>query len=164
MINRAKTIAVAAHGNQSYGAFPYVVHLAAVEEVISRFGLGHTVEFRAAAWLHDVLEDTGLTRDAIEMEFGPNVANLVWAVTDGEGANRAERKAAVYPKIRRIDGAIYIKLADRIANVEAGGKVDMYRKEQKTFKDELYQNPGPPPALAMWEHLDNLLINSDTNL
>ena len=164
MINRAKTIALAAHGTQTYGAFPYVVHLAAVEEVVSRFGFGHDDEIRAAAWLHDILEDTVFVKETLEMEFGERVANMVWAVTDGEGANRKERKAAVYPKIRANGHALVIKLADRIANVEAGGKVEMYRKEQPTFKGELYFDNQSPELQAMWDHLDRILINHDTPL
>lgn len=162
MINRAKTIALTAHGNQTYGAFPYVVHLAAVEEIISRFGFG-TIELRSAAWLHDILEDTALTKETVRMEFGSHVADLVHAVTDGKGATRAERKAEVYVKIR-LEGrdALILKLADRIANVEAGGKVAMYRKEHEKFKNELYN--ASPEIQPMWDHLDNLLITKDTTL
>jgi (p)ppGpp synthase/HD superfamily hydrolase len=166
MINRAKTIAIAAHSGQSYGPFPYSIHLAAVEEVISRFGFGHLVSLRAAAWLHDVLEDTDLNIETLRMEFGTRVAEAVFAVTDGEGDNRKERKAKVYAKIRQNgDDALIIKLADRIANVEAGGKVDMYRKEHGTFKNELYvTNTFNDAIIDMWAHLDSLLISHDTNL
>jgi (p)ppGpp synthase/HD superfamily hydrolase len=166
MINRAKTIAIAAHSGQTYGAFPYSIHLAAVEEVISRFGFGHDTELRAAAWLHDVLEDTDLNIETLRMEFGDRVAEAVFAVTDGEGANRKERKAQVYAKIRANgDDALIVKLADRIANVEAGGKVDMYRKEQDTFNNELYTiNTFNGKIVDMWNHLYNLLINDDTSL
>lgn len=164
MINRAKTIALAAHGNQNYGAFPYVVHLAAVEEVISRFGF-KDVELRAGAWLHDIIEDTAFTIETVRVEFGDRVAEMVWAVTDGEGANRKERKAAVYPKIRKNGAdAIILKVADRIANVEAGGKVDMYRKEQNTFRNEIWLLFNDARIQDMWDHLDSLLINHDTAL
>lgn len=168
MINRAKTIAIAAHSGQTYGPFPYSVHLGAVEEVISRFGFGHDVELRAAAWLHDVLEDTDLNIETLRMEFGDRVAEAVFAVTDGEGANRKERKAQVYKKIRQNgNDALIVKLADRIANVEAGGKVDMYRKEHETFGNELRtanSYDSDQRLQAMWNHLDSLLINHDTTL
>ena len=38
----------------------------------------------AAAWLHDVVEDTPSTHADIEREFGPRVAELVHAMTDVE--------------------------------------------------------------------------------
>ena len=53
----------------------------------------------AAAWLHDTIEDTSVTREDIVAHFGDEVAALVWAVT-GEGATRSERNQSAYAKIR----------------------------------------------------------------
>jgi hypothetical protein len=54
--------------------------------------------------------------------------------------------------------AIILKLADRIANIEHGGKIDMYRKEQIDFKGSLFLST-PLDARVMWDYLDNLLKN-----
>ena len=51
--------------------------------------------------------------------------------------------------------AITIKLADRIANIEHGGKIDMYAKEHKTFKHILFIRGHD--TLEMWDHLEQLL-------
>jgi hypothetical protein len=47
-------------------------------------------------------------------------------------------------------------LADRIANIEHGGKVDMYAEEYQQFKGVLFLNT-PVHAKIMWGHLEKLL-------
>lgn len=80
------------------------------------------------------------------------MANIVDAVSDPPGASRAARKAAAYPRIAGREGAVIVKLADRIANVEAGGPmVDRYRAEQDGFRAVL-RSDGV--ADEMWRALD----------
>jgi (p)ppGpp synthase/HD superfamily hydrolase len=157
----AKFFAVIKHGNQQYsGCLPYSHHLAAVESVLRRFG--ETSErMLTAAWLHDVVEDTGTKLKEISEFFGDDVAELVGAVTNEPGPNRKVRNALTYPKIRDASpSALILKLADRIANVEQGGKlVDMYRKEYVDFRRALIPDrmvAGSSMDL-MWKHLDGLM-------
>jgi (p)ppGpp synthase/HD superfamily hydrolase len=154
----AKYYATIKHGDQKYGNLPYTHHLAAVEAVLRRFGVDalFAEEMLEAAWLHDVVEDSGTKIKEIEELFGHPVARLVAAVTNEPGKNRTEKAAYTYPKIREAGAnAVRLKLADRIANVENGGKlVEMYRKEYDSFRRGLYtagQNED------MWKHLDSLL-------
>ena len=130
----ARDFAVERHGAQRYGDHPYVVHLAAVRAVLRDFALAG--DLGVAAWLHDSVEDTATTRDEIEQRFGPAVAALVWAVT-GTGENRKARNQSAYDKIRQHPAAATLKLADRIANVEASAtapaKLEMYRREWPGF-------------------------------
>lgn len=133
---RAAALAVDYHRNQLYGERPYRVHLYAVRKVLLDFNLGGALG--QAAWLHDTIEDTGLTREVIAAEFGEDVAALVWAVT-GIGHNRKARVADAYAKIVDLPEAVFLKLADRIANVEASArsgddKLAMYRKERPGFE------------------------------
>jgi len=152
------------HGDHRYnGGLPYSHHLSDVEQVLRRFGPDgnvlplYTNEMLMAAWLHDVLEDTDTKKKEIAELFDDKVADLVWRVTNEQGENRKVRHALTYPKIR--DGgqlAIRLKLADRIANVEAGGKlVGMYKSEYEDFRPALYY-PGTFNE-SMWQHLDKLL-------
>src|SRR5215510_1000930 len=143
LFEQARDLAIAAHGDQLYGDKPYAFHLGAVVGVLKRFGADladpATAPLLIAAWLHDTLEDTTLTRDEVETRFGNEVAELVWRVTDEPGATRKERKPATYRKTRENETAIVLKLADRIANVEAslesGGRLlHMYQREQSEFK------------------------------
>jgi (p)ppGpp synthase/HD superfamily hydrolase len=134
----ARQFAVERHGAQQYGERPYVVHLEAVRAVLRDFG--HEGPLAVAAWLHDVVEDTATTRDEVERRFGPEVAALVWAVT-GVGADRKARNASAYAKIQQHPAAATLKLADRIANVEASAtvpaKLEKYRSEWHGFATAL---------------------------
>jgi (p)ppGpp synthase/HD superfamily hydrolase len=142
------------HRGQLYGGAPYDTHLEATAEVLRRFGYGDPV-LLSAAYLHDTIEDTGATPEEIARLFGERVASIVAAVSDPAGATRGERKAAAYPRIALIPDAVRVKLADRIANVEAGGSmVAQYRGEHDGFRRAL-RTDGI--AEEMWEHLDGLL-------
>ena len=88
--------------------------------------------------------------------FGEDVAEMVFAVTDELGRNRKERKVKTYPKIAANPEAIILKLADRIANIEHGGKIDMYKKEHGNFVGWL-GGASQKDTQAMWEHLERLL-------
>lgn len=149
----ARTVAKKAHGDQSYGIFHYVYHLDSVVEVLCRFG--YEGKYVVAGYLHDTLEDTNLKYRDIESYFGKDVAEMVYCVTDEIGRNRKERKEKTYPKIVSNPDAIIIKLADRIANVEEGGKVDMYRKEHKEFKSNLYVEGH---CDDIWEYLETVIF------
>ena len=106
------------HGGQQYGGRPYDTHLLAVADVLRDCGYGDDAALMSAASLHDTIEDTDATYDQVTRLFGTRVADIVDAVSDPDGATRAEKKAAAYPRIRAIDDAVRVKLADRIANVE----------------------------------------------
>lgn len=143
---------------------PFHLHLGNVQGALLRFIREVPPLLAAAAWLHDALEDTPTHADEIAGEVHPDVARVVFSVTDAAGdfPNRAARKRATYPKI--VDegpGAIAVKLADRIANVEASllGHLSfrfykMYQSEYPEFRDALFPHGGPLP---MWNHLDYLL-------
>lgn len=159
LVETARSMATKAHATQRYGDLPYTVHLGDVVEVLRRFELADDVELIAAAWLHDAVEDTELTVPQVRAVLGERVASLVDAVTDGPGANRRERKARPYTMIPKTPGAIAVKLADRIANVESARRsrprlLAMYRKEHSTFREKLYR---PGQADVLWDHLDRII-------
>lgn len=170
-IKVAQFWAAVKHDKQTYSGLPYTHHLAAVAAVIERFGAIDPVEktlaspmwieemnerMGCAAWLHDTIEDCGVKAKEIAEIFGDDVAALVSAVTNEKGENRKVRAALTYPKIRKAGRyAVRLKLADRIANVEHGGKlVDMYKGEYEDFRRALY-TAGENDD--MWAHLDSLL-------
>lgn len=133
---QAAALAARVHAGQRYGEHPYVHHLATVRQVLADYNLHG--DLAVAARLHDTLEDTTLTREAIAAEFGDRVAALVWAVT-GVGPNRKARVADAHAKIVALGReAVLLKLADRIANVEASAPgsrhLTMYREEQPGFE------------------------------
>lgn len=167
MYLEAVKLATNAHADQRYGDAPYIVHLAHVENTLVRFSFTEP-RLLAAAWLHDSVEDkTGVTIDEINRKVGLWAALYVEALTDGEGANRKERKAESYRMMRNRPEAIPVKLADRIANVEAGilggsDLVAMYRKEYPEFRKQLRHasltvGSTNTRVRAMWSYLDDLL-------
>lgn len=158
----SRSFAIRAHGKQRYGKNSYVVHLDHVVSVLIRFGIRNSVLYDAA-FLHDVIEDTDVDFCDLSDRFSNEVATIVDACTDGPGKTREEKKQHPYLLIPKTEGAIYVKLADRIANMEAcfaEGKDDlllMYRDEHKGFSAALYSNDAGPVTLRMWIYLDDLI-------
>jgi (p)ppGpp synthase/HD superfamily hydrolase len=151
----ARMVSIQAHGNQTYdGVFPYKKHLDDVVEVLKRFGFSG--KYIVAGYLHDIIEDTALSYNKVKKHFGYEVAEMVYCVTDELGRNREEKKIKTLPKTASNPDAIIIKLADRIANLEHGGKVDMYAKEFDQFKSFLFAD-SPTEAADMWKELETIL-------
>lgn len=154
MSAEAEDFAIAAHGDQRYGDAPYRTHLAAVVRVLNDFG--YVGAYEVAGWLHDVVEDTSVDLSTIAARFGPEVASMVDAVT-GLGASRAERNARIYAAIAREPQAAVLKLADRIANVEAAPAGSQhgarYAREADAFAAMVRQHVPP----AMWARLEAAL-------
>ena len=132
MVERARVFATAAHAAvkqvRKYTFEPYIVHPAEVAGIVGALE-GATFEMVAAAWLHDVVEDTGVTIEDIRAEFGPEVAELVGWLTDvsrPEDGNRAVRKAIDRAHTAAAPAeAQTIKLADLIANTRSIVKHDV---------------------------------------
>lgn len=96
----------------------YFVHLAEVAAMCAALEPFDSV-LVAACYLHDTVEDTEVTEEAIRTEFGDEIADLVMDVTDPpdlKGKERRERQvthtAAAGPRVKRL------KLADKTSNVE----------------------------------------------
>lgn len=165
----AVTLAMRMHAQQTYGGphakVPYYVHLGHVVAVLLRFNHDDP-DLIAAGWLHDVLEDTPFTYDDVRDGTNVRVADIVLLLTNGEGRNRRERQQAMYARMgapstsvsRRAD-AVTVKLADRIANVEASilaqdPRLAMYAKEHRGFHQGLDMMGGDQ---SMWIYLDTIL-------
>jgi (p)ppGpp synthase/HD superfamily hydrolase len=123
LVHKAQVFAIAAHSavgqKRKYTGEPYFVHPAEVARIVAEVP-GSTAEMVAAAWLHDTVEDTGVTATDIHMNFGPEVAALVGWLTDvskPEDGNRAHRKAMDRAHTAEAPAeAQTVKLADLISN------------------------------------------------
>jgi (p)ppGpp synthase/HD superfamily hydrolase len=159
------------HGDQKYdsGTTPYVLHLAAVRDAVIEFGFGPLDDalgesYVAAAWLHDVVEDTEVTLADVSRLFGEATAILVWDVT-GVGNNRKERNESAYQKMTKRPSSIPLKLADRICNTRASQITSpdklfpMYVSEYPTFRTRLrgISIEFASKCLPMWRELDEVL-------
>lgn len=100
-VQRAYEFAKDAHEavgqRRKYTDEPYIVHPLAVAKLLE--SLGHRKEVLMAANLHDTVEDTNVTLEDIQEEFGPDVAALVEMVTDVAKPEDGNRKARM--KINR---------------------------------------------------------------
>jgi hypothetical protein len=160
----AKDFAAARHSNQMWGPHPYIEHLVRVATRAQMMWAGpRPDDIVAAAYLHDVLEDTATTPEELTRLFGERVAALVVAVTDAPGRTRRVRHAGTYPKIAAAgDAAVFLKLCDRYVNwrqcIDSGdSRLRMYRREYGDFRKAL-RNPAvaSPSTLAAWNDLDDL--------
>jgi (p)ppGpp synthase/HD superfamily hydrolase len=124
----AMNFARAAHAGhvRKYTGNPYADHLAEVAGIVSTVApFGSMRLMVSVAWLHDCVEDVGVTLDQIKAEFGPEVAQGVAGLSDLEVGNRAERKAASRARLGACDGWIQtIKVADLISNTSSIVKHD----------------------------------------
>ena len=120
--HQARLFATAAHRaidqKRKYTGECYTVHLKEVAEIVK--GAGGSQEMIAAAWLHDTVEDTGVSIADVHQFFGPAVAELVDWLTDvskPEDGNRKTRKALDRDHLAKAPAdAQTIKLADLISN------------------------------------------------
>jgi guanosine-3',5'-bis(diphosphate) 3'-pyrophosphohydrolase len=119
---KAVEFAVVKHNGQfrkGSGAEPYVVHPIGVAKLLAMYGLDNEAII-AAALLHDVMEDCGVTYEELTKEFGQAVANAVRELTDvGEYQTIKDRKAAQAEKMKTASvTAKLVKIADQFDNVE----------------------------------------------
>ena len=123
MEKEALAFATKAHGEQKrkYTQEPYVEHTKRVANLVRT--VEHSEAMICAAYLHDVVEDTPVSREEIEQNFGKEVARLVHELTDEfvkedyPALNRKKRKQReVARQAEMSPEAKTIKLADVIDN------------------------------------------------
>jgi RelA/SpoT family (p)ppGpp synthetase len=122
-VRRAYLYAEQAHNGQvRRTGEPYVTHPLAVADILADMHMDQ--QSLVAALLHDVIEDTGISREALAAQFGDTVADLVDGVsklTQIDFATRAEAQAENFQKMAlamaRDIRVILVKLADRLHNM-----------------------------------------------
>ena len=100
-----------------------------------------------AAYGHDLIEDTRVSYNDVKEVLGFQAAEIIYAVSNEKGKNRKERaNDKYYEGIRNTPGAVFVKLCDRIANVQYSKMTksrmfEMYKKENGHFIDSLGGHP-----------------------
>ena len=90
-IRAAFELAARAHADQKRkDGSPYVTHAVAAAEIIVEMGMDE--DSIVAALLHDVIEDTSVTHEEIQKQFGPSVADIVEGVTKLTRVNYTSRE------------------------------------------------------------------------
>ncbi|WOD11220.1 bifunctional GTP diphosphokinase/guanosine-3',5'-bis pyrophosphate 3'-pyrophosphohydrolase [Pseudomonas sp. NyZ704] len=127
LVRRAYFYAEQAHDGQTRrSGEPYVTHPLAVANILADMHMDH--QSLMAAMLHDVIEDTGIPKDALVTQFGDTVAELVDGVsklTQMTFETKAEAQAENFQKMAlamaRDIRVILVKLADRLHNMRTLG-------------------------------------------
>ena len=122
-VRKAYELAAKAHAAQTRkSGEPYIIHPIGVVSIL--VGLQMDDKTLAAAFLHDVVEDTDYKLDYIKEQFGTVVANLVDGVTKLgkiEYISKEDRQIENYRKMflamARDIRVVLIKLADRLHNM-----------------------------------------------
>lgn len=147
---------------------PYEFHLRMVVQVFNDFKhlltkdlfgrVNITFEvIELACWGHDLIEDTRTSYNDVKNVLGVNAAEIIFALTNETGRTRKDRANwAYYEKIRNTKGAIFVKLCDRIANVQ-------YSKMTKSRMFEMYKEENAEFMTKVWAHaypeMQQYLIN-----
>ena len=146
---------------RKYSNAPYIVHPRAVAATV-RSVTDDPITI-AAAWLHDVVEDTPVTIEEIENEFGPEVAKLVDDLTDVSRLSDGNRQlrtaidrehtAAADPRAKTVKladvidnlsdiaeldpkyAALYVGEKELLLEVLREGDAELYRRAEQVIKE-----------------------------
>lgn len=170
VVDKARVFATAAHSavdqRRKYTGEPYINHPRIVYELVR--SVTDDTATLAAAWLHDVVEDTKVTLEDIRLEFGDEIYALVADLTDvsrPEDGNRAVRKAMDRDHIAGADPkAKTIKLADLIDNTRSIVARDpsfakVYIREKRALLEVLMEGDNRLFAMA-----HELLVDAESGL
>jgi (p)ppGpp synthase/HD superfamily hydrolase len=117
-VYRAYEVAHEAHAGQTRDeGTPYIVHpIRVAVSLVDELKL-YSPTLICSALLHDVIEDTDITREDVSQMFGEEIAEVVWLLTKLEEVRLTEH-------LRRIEesghtGAPLVKLCDRLDNLRS---------------------------------------------
>ena len=176
--------------NQMYDdTLPYGFHLRLTAACVSRYGYevarteADVLILYAAALLHDTIEDARMSYNDVRRflgafndvdfpadvdarrSFEEQVPEIVYALTNEKGRNRAERASeAYYAGIRSTRFASFVKMCDRLANIRystmfvfANRMLDVYREEYPAFIRAIHEGAVTPVPEAMRREAECLL-------
>jgi GTP diphosphokinase / guanosine-3',5'-bis(diphosphate) 3'-diphosphatase len=156
LIRNAYAIAREAHAGQMRASGePYIDHPVAVAEVLLDLHLD--AASIAAALLHDVVEDTLVTKEQIEALFGAEIAHLVDGVTKLtklEAQSKEDAQAGTYRKmfIAMADDprVVLVKLADRLHNLRTIGAKGA-ESQRRTARETMEIYAPLAHRLGIWQ-------------
>ncbi len=174
VLGQIKESAHALHAgvNQTYDkVHPYGFHLDIVADSVYKYG--HLVCLDEAdvlpmffgAYYHDSIEDARLTYNdttKIALRYMTDrqaymAAEVVYALTNDKGRNRAERAGErYYQGIRETPYAPFVKLADRLANIRYSFT---HSNESNAHMKEVYRDELPHFLAAITTNADDIRLN-----
>src|SRR3954464_5245403 len=140
LVRRAFEMAVDAHKTmRRKSGEPYILHPLSVAQIcVEEIGLG--VRSTICALLHDTVEDTDISLDDVQREFGIEIARIVDGLTkisnvvDVNASKQAENFKKILLTLTDDPRVILIKLADRLHNMRT--LESMKREKQLKISSE----------------------------
>jgi guanosine-3',5'-bis(diphosphate) 3'-pyrophosphohydrolase len=156
LLSRAYETASKAHLDQNrLSGEKYIQHPMAVVDILADLGLD--AETLATAMLHDVIEDTYVTVEDLERDFGPTIAKLVSGVTKLDKISMYSAEQVQAENIRKMLVAmaedirvVLIKLADRLHNMRTLGALPPPRR-QRMARETMDIYAPLAHRLGMWQ-------------
>jgi (p)ppGpp synthase/HD superfamily hydrolase len=138
-VNHAYDVAAEAHfGQMRDEGTPYIVHPVRVAvALVDELNL-FSPTLISSALLHDVIEDSELTREDIARLFDDEIANLVWLLTKLEEVRLSDYLAKI--EAAADTGAPLVKLCDRLDNLRSVAHTPRLEKKRRYIRttEELY--------------------------
>jgi hypothetical protein len=165
ILDKSKEWAIKCHRetNHKYDNMDYDYHLEMVFNMGKKFIhlIPETAReyVLAACWCHDIIEDARQTYNDVVKNTNYYVAEISYALTNEKGKTRKERaNDKYYEGIRSVEFATFVKLCDRIANINhsmssRSNMLDVYKKESYDFKRKLYDERYQ----EMFDYIDSMV-------
>ena len=143
LLDAAYVLAAKAHGQQSRdNGDPYITHPLAVADILADYRMD--AASIATALLHDVIEDTGVTRAEIDARFGKTVGGLVDGVTkltrlelQSDRTKQAENFRKLVLAMSKDIRVLLVKLADRLHNMRTLHYVRSQERRQRIARETM---------------------------
>lgn len=139
LVEAARLVATAAHAGQvDKGGAPYIEHPAFVADRVRELGGDEAAV--AAGWLHDVVEDTPVSLDALASVFPARVVEAVDALTRREG----ELYFDYIERARGNEAACLVKISDLEHNLDEsrlgdGADVEATSARRERYREALHR-------------------------
>ena len=159
LLNKACDFGISAHQGQTrQSGEPYITHPITVAKILTELNVD--VNTLIAAVLHDTIEDTHITQEDIESNFGDIVLHLVEGVTKISKIQVKDKQQAEADSLRKMllamskdIGVMFIKLADRIHNMQTLGSLRRDKQARiATQTIDIFAPIAHRLGLLYWQH------------
>lgn len=153
----AEILAVAAHSGATYAGKPYIRHPMAVAKTVEAM-VGYTFDHPAVvvAILHDVVEDSDLEVEDIDILFGKDIADAIEAITKRPDEDYLSE---YIPRVAFNSYATIVKIADLMENLS--NTATLKPKNEAKYLAALEKLAGMAPTSHIEKKVLDFLVPSE---